>query len=213
MKNLKMLGLAAAAALALTALIGVSSASATVLCSEYTRECPAGKGYGSGTVIDATMEAGTSSVIRDTAGTVLATCTGGTFKGETTGAGTKETAVPGVLQSLTFTGCAQTLTVLKTGKMNILYAGPNTNGTLTFAETRLTVTSAGQSCVYTTGVGIHVAVMTSDESLTYPKVHVNATLTKETGGASCQAHVVWQAAYQITSPKPLYFKKTMEAEC
>lgn len=212
MKYLKMLGLTAAAALALAALLGVSSASAAVLCSEYEKECPEENVYPANTVTDATLEAGTSSLIRTTPGVTLVTCTGSTIKGETTAQGSKGVAIPGTLLSLTFAGCAQTLTVLAAGTFNILYAGPNTNGTTTFKGTRFTVTSMGSSCVYTTGEGIHIAVMTSSPLTTYPKVHVNATLSKEMGGMLCPEDAVWQAAYQITSPKPLYFKNTVKGE-
>ena len=46
MRYMKMLDLAAAAAMALIALLGTGSASATVLCSEYVTPCPQVKPLG-----------------------------------------------------------------------------------------------------------------------------------------------------------------------
>lgn len=209
MKYVKMLGLAALAALALSALLGSGSASATVLCKTYVTPCPAGWDYPAGTEIHASSKAGTSVVLRDTSGNELNTCTSSTIKGKTTNTGSATETVVGNIESLTLTGCKNTTTVLALGSFEIHYVGPKTKGVLTSSKAKVTDVIFGVSCAYGTGSGTQIGVLESDET-TEAELSVEAVLTKEEGGFLCPGSAVWVAKYAITAPKPLYFKEKTE---
>ena len=104
-----MLGLAAVAAMALTAFLGASSASATVLCKKTPTSgvCPAGETYPSGTKLSASLDSGSSASLTDTSGEILQdTCTVSTVGGEITSAGGSGKVVSGPVSSLTFSSCS-----------------------------------------------------------------------------------------------------------
>src|SRR5215475_10610476 len=105
MKYLKMLGLAAVAAMALMAFVGAATASATVLCSTNTSPCPAGQKWPVGTQIEFTVTQKTTANWEETAGNVLETCTGGKIKGEITNAGSVTEAVKIQATEVSWTGC------------------------------------------------------------------------------------------------------------
>lgn len=212
MKSIKTLGLAIVAAASLTVALGGGSAAATVLCMEYETPCPVEKTFPAGTTLRSSLEAGTSSVIKDTAGTPLSTCTGASWTGVTTKKGGKGIPVNGVIETMEFTGCSQPVVVLLKGQFDIDYAGPNTNGTLTFKETKLTVKFMGQNCVYSALGGVDVGLMTSDEETESPTVDGAASLFKVEGPVLCPISVVWEAKSIVTVPKPLYFKSKTVGE-
>lgn len=83
MNYLKMLGLAAVAVAALTAFLGAGTASATVICkTEPTAGvCPEGWDYSAGTKGKASLEKGTTAILRSTAGSIEDTCTESTVEG------------------------------------------------------------------------------------------------------------------------------------
>lgn len=208
MKYVKMLGLAAVAAMALMAMFGTGSASATVLCSKYESPCPKGKGLGAETEIDMTLKANTSLAIATTGGTLVETCTTSTFKGVTTNAGSATETVGGAVTELTYGGCDATIDVLFLGVFEIHYVGPNTRGELTVRGANLTVEDFGVSCDYSTGSWIEFAMMESDESIS-PEATIKSVFTKESGGFLCPGSVVITGNYRITKPTEIYFKKEM----
>ena len=210
MKYLKMLGLAAVAAMALTALLGAGSVSATVLCKTYVTPCPKGWDYAAGTEIHATEAAGVSSVFSSTGAETFDECADATIKGKTTNTGSATETVVGNIEAMTFSECTSTLTVLEMGQFEIHYLGPKTKGALTVKKTKVTGTLFGVSCIFGAGSGTEIGVMESDES-TEAEITVEAVLAKEGGSFLCPGDIVWDAKYVITSPKPLYFKEKMEA--
>jgi hypothetical protein len=112
MKPIKMLGLAMAAALATTALLGAASASAkplVQLCKEKGETpCPAEKTYALGALsIKAELEAGTSLEISNK-GSVVDTCTKSAIEGTATGNETNlefEQQVLGEFTKVTWESC------------------------------------------------------------------------------------------------------------
>lgn len=208
MKHVKMLGLAAAAAMACTALLGAGSASATVLCKEWKRPCPKGQDYGEGTRVQATLETGTTSVFKTTTGTLLGTCTGSTMEGETTNTGGAAEPVTGNIDGFWFEGCSKATNVIVNGRFEIKYIGPDTFGGLTVKETQVTVNSIVGSCVYGPGEGFYIGTITSANGVT-PTLDAKVTLPKVSGAFLCPSQAVWEASYEITEPHPVYFKKEM----
>jgi hypothetical protein len=86
MKRLKALGLAAVAAMALTAFLGAGSASATVLCTTTTTPCDSHIDQ-----IEFSAKSATSGKEYSTGGTEEATCTGSSFSGNKTVTGSSTT--------------------------------------------------------------------------------------------------------------------------
>lgn len=217
MKYLKVFGLAAVAAMALTALLGTGSASATVLCKTSPIPCPAGWDFDAGTEIHASTPDGISSSIATTSETLLETCADATFKGKTTNTGSATETVKGTVDAMTFTECTKTIDVIKNGSFEIHYipkpdGKPNTRGELTLKNTSVTANTVVGSCVYGTGSETSVGEMTSEEEGTEAEIHVKAVLSKESGSFLCPTDVVWTSNYKITAPKNLRFKDKMEGE-
>lgn len=214
MKYLKMLSLAAVAAMVLVALLGAGSASATVLCTKYETPCPKGEDYEPGTKIDATLEPETSLIFKTTTGTLLNTCTSSTIEGKTSTTGSATETVSAVLTTLTFGGCTGKTVEHWLGELEIHYIDDPKNatkGTLTMKATTVTMELFGVNCVYGTGAAAHIGTFTSDDSMTYATIDFKTNLAKQQGGFFCPTTIVWEAAYNVTSPKPLYVKKEMEA--
>src|SRR5215470_1129708 len=85
MKYVKMLGLAAVAAMGLMAFLGASTASATVACkTQLTANChSSGWAYPAGTLWDASLEPGSTAILEATSGGTLEdTCTESTVAGK-----------------------------------------------------------------------------------------------------------------------------------
>jgi hypothetical protein len=104
MKYAKMLGLAAAAAMAVMAFVGASSASATVLCTTNanctTSHSEWGEMYDSGDVITATATGATlTSSLADI------TCESSEIALRLTGTGSSSLSVDGETDTFSFTGC------------------------------------------------------------------------------------------------------------
>jgi len=100
MKHIKILGLAAVAAMALTAFVGAGSASATVLCKNST-STPCSEKYGPGTIIE-----GESTNAKLTSNLATVTCSESKTTAETTTAGSASTTVEGKITALNFSGCS-----------------------------------------------------------------------------------------------------------
>ena len=207
MKYLKMLALAAVAAMALTAFLGAGSASATVLCkTQMTEGChAAGWAYPKGTLIDASLEAGTTLRLKDTAGNTLVTCTASTVKGETTNTGSSTETPDGIVSVLTFAPCDSTVHTIKTGILEVHWIPGTDNGTLTSKEAEVTVTIFGVSCGYSTGNGTDVGIATGGSMGTGD---FNAIVKKSNGGFLCPETAVWEGAYTITEPAGAFYIST-----
>jgi hypothetical protein len=216
MKYLKMLGLAAVAAMALMAFVGAGTASATVLCkTQLTTGCAAsGWDYPAGTTIDATLKSPTSTAtLETTGGTTLDTCTGSTVHGKTETTGSSTTTVSGKLTSelnaegdpkgLTWSGCTVPTTTLAAGSLEIHWISGTDNGTLTASGAEVTVnTGFFGACVYGTGTGKDLGTLLGGSPATLA-ISTNVTLTKNESGL-CPSETKWTATYEVTTPKPLF---------
>ncbi len=111
MKYIKILGLAAVAAMALMAFVGAGSASATVLCKETPTGtnpavCPAGKTYAVNDVIEGAVQQ-PALLTNDLENVECATST---TRSKVTNAGGTNSTVLGTIESLTFGGCKTEVT-------------------------------------------------------------------------------------------------------
>jgi hypothetical protein len=218
MKCLKVLGFAAVAAVALTAFIGASSASATVLCKTTpaepnTNSCPSGWDYPSETTFTLTVD----QTIHWIAGPIDDTCTSSTVKGKTSTTGGATSTVNGNIETLTFTGCTCPVTVLKPGSLEIHWISGTHNGTLTGKGSEWTVNCSGISCSYgTSATGTDLGKVTSSATsissatldIGDPATGKGATLPKLGGSFLCPSTEEWTGSYWITEPVPLYVAET-----
>jgi hypothetical protein len=193
MKYLKMLGLAAVAAMALMAFVGAGAASATTLEIGGVTQNKA-------VTITASLESGTSAVLKDEFGTTTDTCTSSHVHGTTTlftAPGTAE--IHGNVTELTFANCTHTTKVLKPGKIYIGWEEGTTNANVTSAEAEVTVQSTffGASAVCKTGAGTKIGTLTGVAS-GFATIHINAKINCGILGTSG-----WTGAYTVTSPNGL----------
>jgi hypothetical protein len=192
MKHVKMLGLVTVAAMALTAFLGASSASATVICDTATNPCGAesiqtGSGEGS-------LASGSTLAIKSTSGTVEDTCTGSTVGVSLTSQGESQNAV-GAVSTLTFTSCSNTTTVLEqAGTLEL-------EGTTVKAKGFEVTINAAVSCVYSAGTGSTLGTATGGSPAT---VDISAVLNKKSGSFLCPADTKWEATYTVTGAGTLH---------
>jgi hypothetical protein len=195
LKYLKMLGLAAVAAMALTAFLGAGTASATKLCTDTACTVV----YPKDTVIAASLITGGSARLTAADGATLATCTGGNVSGKT--GNESGAAVSGSIEELTWTGCSQTTHTIKKGSLHITHISGTHNGTVVGTESEVTVGILGTTCTYGTAAGTHLGVLQGGET---PILKIETKVTKTAGGFLCPSTSGWDAEYVVTSPHALY---------
>jgi len=194
MKYLKMIGLAAIAAAALTAFLGAGTASATVLCeTNVTSGCGTAWDVNSGTPL--TFSAEGSTTLTGPFGEVIATCTGSTVAGNTTSAGGAGT-VTGNITSLSFTGCNRPVEVntATTGTLEVHSIAGKDNGTVTSNDTTVSITEIPffGTCRFLTN---NTDIGTLTGSLSEPTFDIAATIPSET--SFCPSGT-WEGSYRYT---------------
>ena len=197
MKYVKILGLAAVAAMALTAFLGAGSASATVLCKTTSTPCGAGWIYSGPLVLS--KDPGTTPILESTGGTIEDTCTEAETSGEITNAGGASSTVVGSVEHLSFNNCTNTTTVtVETGTLELHHISGTDNGTVTASGAfAVDITFAGVTCTYGVGNGIDLGTFTGGKPAT---MDVNAVVPKKAGGFLCPSDSVWKANYVVTTP-------------
>lgn len=196
MKYLKILGLAAIAAAALMAFAG--SASATTLTS------PANTQY-SGSISSVNEK---TVILHPPFGDIE--CKKSTVEGSITNAGGAESTVSGNIKEegsvhgLTFSECNATVTVIKSGSLEVhtQEANNNHNGTVTSTGTEVTVELLGTHCIFATS-GTDIGTLTgSSNTGSNATFDISATIPRTEGrsGAFCGTSAQWTGSYKVTSP-------------
>lgn len=193
MKYLRMLDLAAVVTMALMAFIGVSSASATVLCK--TSSCT--ETYGVGTEIVAA-----SGHTQLTMAFGTATCTINELGGKTENTGSSSTTVRGRFTNVVLSSCNGLIRVLETGIFEI-HKGTSGNGTKTSRSLVITTELFGVHCVFgTLTEGKTFGTVTGGSPAT---VDIKATLElKEGSSLFCGTTALWEGTSTVTSPNRLF---------
>lgn len=152
MNYLKMLGFAAMASMALTAIFAGSASATTLEAGGVTQN-----GSLSGT---ASLQSGASAVLSRTDGTLANTCTTSNIGFGTVSPFTGST-VGGPISEMTFGSCGKEPLVVHTpGSLTIAWTS-GTNGTVTSAGAEITVpTSLGFTVNCKTGTGTHFGTLT-----------------------------------------------------
>jgi hypothetical protein len=200
MKYLKMLGLAAVAAMALMAVVGAGTASATAVYGN-------GAKLGVGAEIKASLTGGTAR-LENTAGEVLDTCTGGEVKGTISNAGGEAATVSGSVSTanLTWSGCTKNPTQTTSGgTLEIHHISGKTNGTLTASGFNVTVAGIfGVSCIYGTGSNLDLGEVEGSKSK-QAILNINVVVNGAAGNSFlCPSHAIWNADYKVTNYENFY---------
>jgi hypothetical protein len=199
MKYLKILGLAAVAAMVLMTFAG--TASATVLCKEsITTGCAAaGKAHPVGAVITRSLE---GSSILSSNGTTLNTCTGGQFTSQIASAGSTTTTVGGPNTTIDYENCASTSHTERAGSFEIHHIAGTDNGTMKESGAVIGSTVFGTNCLYESGTNKDLGELKGGTS---PTISINVTLNEaEPKKFICPDTRTWTATLRITAPTPLY---------
>ena len=186
MGYLKRFGLSAMMAIALTAAAGSGLASATTL--EV-----GGSAKNSWVSATATLQAGTSLLIKDEYGTTTDTCSFAEYGFSTTYY--SGVSVEGVLSPLNVGSCTHTTKVLRAGTFRIFYTS-GTNGWVSVSSTEVTVQSTffGANAVCSAGSGTNIGTLTGTSSGP-ATLDVNATMNCGILGSA-----KWTGTYSVTSP-------------
>ncbi|MDQ3726101.1 MAG: hypothetical protein M3335_09505 [Actinomycetota bacterium] len=193
MKHLKMLGLAAIAAMGLMAFVGAGTASATTLFTDSAKTIH----YPAGTTVDLSMATGKSSLSKS-GSTTIATCTGGTFHGKT--ANTTGERIQIKNENVTWTGCSQTTHTVSNGSLEIGWTS-GTSGEVIGKATQWTYGIFGTSCTYGFGEGVKLGTLTGASAAA---LKINANVPRTAGGFLCPSTTTWEAEYVITVPHAIY---------
>lgn len=203
MKMVKFLGFAVAIAVAITAFIGVSAASAVTLCSAAENPCAAKMRYPAGTAIKGTLATGTQAVFKvESIGTIK--CKGSTLAVKTS----QESGSPltGELTNITMSSCSlgSTECSVETSLLGFIevlvsWSFPfNFNATLDGGIDFGFHCGALLKCEFTgknmvlVGAGGEPATLKSE------------AIALERKGSICPTESKWTSAYEIAGPNPLY---------
>jgi hypothetical protein len=193
MKYIKMLGLAAVAAMALMAIVGAGTASATTLCKESKTSGDCASKFPAGTTLEASVE--TSALLKTSGGTTIATCSNGTVSGKTSNEGSTTETVKGNISSLTWSNCSTTVDTLANGSLEVHHIAGTNNGTVTSNGTEVTINFIGLSCIFKTS-NTDIGTLTGGAPATFD---ISATIPGISGGF-CPASGIWSGAYVFTNP-------------
>jgi hypothetical protein len=199
-----MLGLAAIAAVAAMAIIGVGTASATKLCKVNQATCTEENTYLSGTEVKGASEGNAKLVGLNSKGETELTVECASTTTVTTSA-ESGSPLPGKVTALTFTGCNNSCSVKVNGLPYEaqLAVGTVPNGTLTVKNGSATLTCAFGfvKCK----VGAKELKLTVDGGNPAKVLAVNAVMELEVQEAgTCPAKADWNATYKATSPTNVF---------
>jgi hypothetical protein len=216
MKYLKMLGLAAVAAMALTAFFGASSASATVLC---TTTPAAGTACGTGWHVDEVDASAVGEItLANTNKSIEATCTVATsksvvkivndeggvvtrFTGSATTTPIGEVTPANLTWGAVGAGCSNTTDTVKGGELEIHWTPGTSDGTVTASGFQVTVVLAGVSCT----LGLEGTKSIGELTGGKPAImHVGVGVVKKAGSFLCPSTGTWEGTYEITNHTAVY---------
>jgi hypothetical protein len=211
MKYVKALGLAAVAVMALVAVAGAGTASATVFCEENVEPCPEAKRWSNGTAADLTLKAGTSFKTLDTNGEVLGTCNSATISWTITNAGGATQTLLGTTEAkqISWGGCTLNVVAVEGGELEFHAIAGTANGTVTAKGFRITIsTPIFGSCVYGLGAGAHLGTLTSSGTGD-AILAINAVVTKVPGSSPVcitEFGIAGEYTQKTPSGTPLFVK-------
>jgi hypothetical protein len=193
MKHLKTFSLVTLAAV-LVALAVAGSASATFITGE------GGKVLGVGTASKSNSQG--SIAFDPPFGTIE--CSESTIAGKSTSAGGSSETVKGNVETLTFTGCNATVTVLATGttEVHTRTEKADNNGLVTTSGAKITMEFIGTHCIYETNNTTLGTETGSTNTGGASVIDIEATIPRTGGrsGAFCGTTAQMTGSYKNTTP-------------
>jgi len=208
MKHLKILGLAAVAAMALSAFAASpASAGVSMLYNGTTT-------LGAGSKLDFSVPSGGSVNLVDTSGNSLDKCSTSTLKAFVLNSEglleiEESVDIPGgqVTYGLTWSGCTFTTKTIYSGFLEVLWNSGTTGTVRTNLSTEVTInTGLFGSCIYVLFGGTQVGTLTTASSGA-ATFDVNAVATRSGSNAACPATAKWTGTYTSTEPSNLRVEK------
>jgi hypothetical protein len=155
--------------------------------------------------LSATLEGGTSLIIKDEGGTTTDTCTVSELTGSTENRATPETTkftgstvVGGNLSALTFGACSHTMKTLRSGSLHIDASG---NVFSMGAEITVYSTVFGISAFCKTGTGTKIGTFTgTNDTSKHARITIDATNNMNCG---ILGNSSWTGTFGLTSPTGL----------
>ena len=164
---------------------------------------------GVNTTIHATLEAGTSTLLTDTSGNPIDTCTTSTVHGSLKYAGTSTTTAYGDISELTWGApgdpCTMTTTTVARGQLEIHHIAGAHNGTLTGKGTVVAIQVFGNECLYGTEPTTDLGTLTgTTDTAKHATMDINAIILElPPKKFLCPDTTRWIANYTVTSPTGL----------
>jgi len=195
MKHLKLIGIAAVAAIALIAFPAGAGADSTVFCTVQESPCPEANRWAAGTELDFSIPSGSSAVLKDTSGNELDKCTGSTAKGKLE----KAEGVTGPVESLTWSGCTFTTKTTLAHKLEVENIAGTHNGKVT-SDGGFEITIEHPlygSCIYGVASEVTVGELKEGKPATFV---ANAVATRFGSNSNCPSTARWTGNYTLTEP-------------
>lgn len=167
-----------------------------VLCKTTTTPC------NSPYAREAAVDANATSFVLEAGETTLATCTGGTLKGNIAILGGESEAFAVSLEELTWTGCIGATRPVSLGELEVERIEGTENGTVRTKGIEVTFIWAAGDCTYGFTESTDLGTLNGGSE---PTLTISATITK-TAGALCPSTATWTASYKFTKPAPLYLE-------
>lgn len=193
---------ATVAVVACSALFGVGSASATVLCKSAPANhvCPNADGYGEGTHISATAE---RMQFVDSSNTVVMECTGGTFSATVAASG----AQPGLelkesAYSL-FSGCTHLFEAGKAGTTILSWVSGSHNGSGEQFGAQVKWNWGAGFCTY------EIEPQISLKGGASPSLQYSSVPLRRIAGAGCPGELKMSTTFSVNTPTPLYVEESL----
>ena len=189
-------------AMTLMAVVGVSAATATVMCKNGVSTTSCTEPYGAGTVIEATLTSGTTMILETAGGTILDTCTSSTMKAITENKGSAVETYIDDMTSLTFGNCTRTTNTVTLGSLVTHHISGTDNGTVTaYDPTHVTIDTIFGSCTYGNEGELTLGTLKGGNPAS---ITINTNVSKIMGNFACPNPARWTASYTVTAPKPTY---------
>ena len=209
MRNIKVVGLVAVAALAVTAIVGPSSAMAvskTALCKVEQRPCPAGNTYPGGTHIH-----GAATNVKLLSMTVNVECASSVLLANQLNE--LEKPITAEITVFTFTGCIKEgggnceVKAVALGQLLFLNAIANFLGTVTQHNTSVLVKCGIViHCVFGGLRVLHWPAPGESEKAGLGELEENEGVVESEKGI-CPTQATWDSHYVITLPTPIYISE------
>jgi hypothetical protein len=187
--------------IALTALAGVGTATATVLCKNNNNTATCSERYPVGTEFKTHLTG--TAVMTTTFKNISCEEASGEGKLESEGSSTE---TPWGKGTGTYGKCNCEVKVLATGTLEVHHIAGTDNGTVTFKGTEVTASCAtifgSVHCIYSTGTGTDLGTLTSGSPASADFEGANIPRLSTNGLCAEKANL--DATFEITTPNPLY---------